>query len=93
MGIGGMVDGYPCSVCKAIGGMTIYHVPADTALCCGRCDKDLIPDDFEYCWYCAGYLCMECWNKYGHCGHREADEANAQAAARAGKGGNEDVVS
>lgn len=41
---------------------------------CGRCEKPLTEKECEYCWFCMGMLCVECWDKYGHCGHKRADE-------------------
>ncbi len=33
----------------------------------------------ETCWYCAGDMCLTCWEGYGHCGHPEADAITAAA--------------
>jgi len=44
---------------------------------CGCCKKPV--SDPEYCWYCDGPLCSECWEAKGHCGHPEADEINRQS--------------
>lgn len=30
--------------------------------------------DEEYCWFCGGELCYDCWEDIGHCGHVEAVE-------------------
>lgn len=46
---------------------------------CGRCGKEINKDSAEVCWFCIDWLCCECWDEYGHCGHREADEANERA--------------
>ena len=51
---------------------------------CGRCEKEVDMDKAEYCWYCIHELCVDCWDKYGHCGHPEADELNELAASRGG---------
>ncbi len=50
----------------------------DTARC-GRCRSLVLWEDVEFCWFCAGYLCYDCWERYGHCGHRRADELNERA--------------
>jgi len=44
---------------------------------CKRCRKTI--SEYEYCWYCMDPLCVECWDEFGHCGHKEADEANEKA--------------
>ena len=46
---------------------------------CNRCKKQIKHDEEESCWYCLEDLCYECWDKYGHCGHKKADEINARA--------------
>lgn len=46
---------------------------------CGRCEKDLVSEDAEYCWFCMGMLCAECWDKFGHCGHKRAKELISNA--------------
>ena len=46
---------------------------------CGRCAAAVTEKSAEYCWFCTGYLCYECWDMKGHCGHVEADLANARA--------------
>ena len=44
---------------------------------CGRCPKELHGfEETEWCWWCEGPLCKDCWENFGHCGHPEADEAN-----------------
>ncbi len=43
---------------------------------CGRCGKPVTPDTSESCWFCLGDLCVECWDRFGHCGHPGADETN-----------------
>ena len=48
---------------------------------CGRCSKKLHRDQTEVCWYCSGDLCGACWERYGHCGHPEADAINARMRA------------
>lgn len=46
---------------------------------CGRCNKEITREDAEYCWYCMEYLCGECWEEVGHCGHEEAERMNEEA--------------
>lgn len=46
---------------------------------CFRCGK-FIHGRPEFCWYCEGELCKDCWEKIGHCGHPEADEVNRLSA-------------
>ena len=48
---------------------------------CGRCKKEVTGESGEVCWYCVSWLCYDCWEDYGHCGHLEADKANEEAAA------------
>lgn len=43
---------------------------------CGRCERPIPPGQNEYCWFCTGMLCIECWEKYGHCGHKKAEAEN-----------------
>ncbi len=48
---------------------------------CGRCNTILSSDaehKVEGCWFCPADLCVECWEKHGHCGHPEADAMNAE---------------
>jgi hypothetical protein len=48
---------------------------------CGRCEVVIHTNDAEICWlcwYCQHELCEHCWDEYGHCGHKEADEINEQ---------------
>lgn len=47
---------------------------------CGHCDKQIYPDDAEGCWYCNADLCVDCWERIGHCGHVEAHRQNHKAA-------------
>lgn len=42
---------------------------------CGRCNTKLLAD-YQYCWWCQGYLCFKCWDELGHCGHFEAEAVN-----------------
>lgn len=42
---------------------------------CSKCGKP-IDGEPEYCWYCESELCIDCWERVGHCGHLEADEVN-----------------
>ena len=46
---------------------------------CGRCKRPVRENKAEVCWYCNRAMCYHCWDKYGHCGHKEADEANHNA--------------
>ena len=46
---------------------------------CNRCKKKITDEDREFCWFCIGDLCYECWDEYGHCGHSKADEMNERA--------------
>lgn len=46
---------------------------------CGRCKKLIPHGEDETCWFCNRALCYECWDEYGHCGHKEADEINERA--------------
>lgn len=43
---------------------------------CTRCKKGIEEDKEEYCWFCSGHLCKECWEEFGHCGHPEAEKQN-----------------
>lgn len=43
---------------------------------CGGCGRDMHADVAEYCWYCSGPLCGDCWERVGHCGHAEAYRAD-----------------
>lgn len=45
---------------------------------CNRCGETI--EKPEYCWYCELELCKSCWEKFGHCGHPEADKANELSA-------------
>jgi hypothetical protein len=51
-------------------------------IACGRCLRPIRESKAETCWYCTGWLCVECWDKFGHCGHPEADAANEYARNR-----------
>lgn len=57
----------------------VYFDRSKTECVCGRCGKKIFDDSWETCWWCAGPLCVDCWEEYGHCGHPEADEANRKA--------------
>jgi hypothetical protein len=46
---------------------------------CGRCAAE-VADPQDLCWWCDGPLCSVCWEALGHCGHAEADKANADTA-------------
>lgn len=50
---------------------------------CSRCKKHIQLNTVESCFYCGGYLCYDCWEEYGHCGHPEAERQNE--LAREGK--------
>jgi hypothetical protein len=52
-----------------------------TVTYCRRCGRKMQADDAEVCWYCSGDLCGECWERYGHCGHPEADAINERMRA------------
>lgn len=43
---------------------------------CNRCKKPIKIS--EICWYCRGALCGDCWDEYGHCGHKEAEKINEE---------------
>jgi hypothetical protein len=45
-------------------------------IACGRCLRQIRASESEYCWYCGGPLCGDCWERVGHCGHAEADQLN-----------------
>jgi hypothetical protein len=49
---------------------------------CGRCWAIVAGTVTWFCWWCGGALCDGCGDRYGHCGHPEADAVN-EAAARA----------
>ena len=52
----------------------------DAAQCaCGRCQQPIKVAEAEICWYCLRYLCYECWDEFGHCGHPEAEAINDRA--------------
>lgn len=46
---------------------------------CNRCRREIAKDEDEVCWYCNASLCVDCWERYGHCGHSRADEINTSA--------------
>jgi hypothetical protein len=46
---------------------------------CNRCNKSITDEDREFCWYCHGDLCYDCWDAWGHCGHPEAEAENRRA--------------
>lgn len=48
---------------------------------CGRCGIEVSVNDAEVCWYCTGYLCGNCWETYGQCGHAEAVKFEEMAKA------------
>lgn len=39
---------------------------------CGRCGDEIPLGTAESCWYCHEWMCCECWDEHGHCGHPEA---------------------
>jgi len=50
---------------------------------CNNCKTPMWDTEIvERCWYCYGPLCGPCWEKSGHCGHPEADEANRKTRER-----------
>ena len=48
---------------------------------CSRCGQSLRYDQTERCWWDFAPLCGDCWERYGHCGHAEADQVNGQIRA------------
>jgi hypothetical protein len=58
-------------------GVKMFDHPA-TKFYCRRCRKEAGYDP-DVCWYCLEPLCEECWDKYGHCGHPEAEAINEKA--------------
>ncbi len=40
---------------------------------CGRCGAQLAKRDAEVCWWRQGWLCVECWDVHGECGHKMVD--------------------
>jgi hypothetical protein len=32
--------------------------------------------DIFTCWWCQAWLCEDCWERVGHCGHPEAEAEN-----------------
>jgi len=52
---------------------------------CGRCSEEIDNESAEYCWYCMAYLCGDCWEEIGHCGHEEADRINEEARNESGR--------
>jgi hypothetical protein len=51
---------------------------------CGRCDEPIPDGESETCWFCNSPLCVTCWDRYGHCGHAEADEINTNLSMQIG---------
>lgn len=47
---------------------------------CGHCGKVIDAGNAEVCWYCEADLCVDCWDRIGHCGHVEAHRQNHEAA-------------
>jgi hypothetical protein len=41
---------------------------------CPRCKKIIPKNKEQYCWYCQGMICYDCWEEYGDCGHKGAEE-------------------
>lgn len=46
----------------------------DEIVQCRRCGAYIRERDAELCWWCGDYLCVDCWERFGHCGHASADE-------------------
>ena len=44
---------------------------------CNGCHISILPGQHELCWYCLAYICGDCFEGVGHCGHSQADELNA----------------
>lgn len=64
-------DGYEQSACI---------LPISNQYTCARCGKAFYDDtEPDVCWYCQDFLCGDCWEDYGHCGHPEADAQNELA--------------
>lgn len=42
---------------------------------CRRCGISVPDNKEERCWFCNGVLCYDCWDKEGHCGHKDAERA------------------
>jgi len=83
-------DNFICTREKDHEGVHVACIPIRHGLCswrdratlyneCGRCGTPVTHDEAEYCWYCMGWLCADCWNEFGHCGHPEADRINEEA--------------
>ena len=55
---------------------------------CGRCKKTMTIRQYheqyfvQICWVCQRTLCNNCMDKYGHCGHFEADCINESAVGQ-----------
>lgn len=49
---------------------------SENLVVCNVCGKLLDTGTEERCWFCNAPLCYDCWDKYGHCGHRGADMIN-----------------
>jgi hypothetical protein len=47
---------------------------------CARCLGDL-PSSPQLCVACQDYLCLACWEEFGHCGHTEVDRMNEELRA------------
>lgn len=58
---------------------------------CGRCLTPITPNSAEYCWFCGSVLCCVCWDRFGHCGHKEADEIN-EISRKADYGGRRQIM-
>ncbi len=39
---------------------------------CGRCNNQISTSVAECCFWCNGWLCVPCWDEWGHCGHKQA---------------------
>lgn len=43
---------------------------------CGKCKQEVPEGTAEICFWCEGPMCCACWERYGHCGHADADLVN-----------------
>lgn len=58
---------------------------ASDALICNRHGR-AISGEHEYCWYCHEFLCYECWDFFGDCGHPEVEEFYEETERRKKEG-------
>jgi len=54
----------------------------DPLVTCGNCGGDVRKSLAEFCWYCSGPLCGDCWETTGHCGHPEAYQKDRELVRR-----------